>query len=217
MSEPALWQFIYNRVKTAIPNCPDAVIRQEIFAVMIDFTSRTNSWVEEVPIVVPADGHSVTFTVTGGVPFRLMSVYDPLVEPVNKRWVSSGISMRIPGTLSIYQSAPEDRSWVAAVAKACSDEAMTGTPPDEVGTGYPVIDPWIVEQNNDAIFYGALHYLHRMQAKPFTNEKAAAGYGAMYQAAKSEVFVNNMRTNVYGGQAWAFPQGFATTARKGWT
>lgn len=212
MTEPAPWQFIFNRVKSQIPACLDALIRQEICAVLIDFTADTNIWVEEVPVTVPADAHQVTFTVTGGLPSRLMSVFKP-GDPLRK-WVSGGITMRIPGTLEIVQSAPEDRDWMVAIAKACNEVATTGEPP--APTGYPVVDSWIVDQNNDAIFYGAMHYLLRMPAKPFTDPKGAAGYGALYGSTKSAARVNSMRTNVYGGQAWQYPQGFATTSRKGW-
>ena len=215
MSEPEPWTRIYNRVKATIPAATDAVIRQEIFAVMIDFTSDTNIWVEEFPFVTDPNTVDYVMPVIQGVANRLVLVYDAATEePYN--WADNYITMRIPGTIHLTRSPTEAKNWVARIAKSCNTDKMdAGTPPKP--TGYPEVDDWIVNQNNDAIYYGTLWYLQRQPAKPYRDPTAARENQLMYGSAKSQVRVNNMRQNVFGGQAWQYPQSFATISRKGWS
>src|SRR5882672_1648757 len=103
MTEPAPWTRIYNRIKAQIPAAPDAVIRQEIWSVMIDFTQDTNIWVEEIPIVIQPNVTTYPFTTTFGRAHRLMMVFNPdnNTNTGRFRWAQGGITMRIPGILEL--------------------------------------------------------------------------------------------------------------------
>jgi hypothetical protein len=224
MTEPAPWTTIFNRIKTQIPAAPDAVIRQEIWSTMLDFTTDTNIWIEEVPIAVLPNITSYNFTVTHGYPTRLMMAWDNAGDdPARKtHWPQGGMTMRVPGKIELFHKPTAAQSWMIAVAKATSDERFVFVDPPTVPptppspTGYPEVDDWIVNQNNDVIYYGTMYFLQRQPSKPFGNVQAAKENGAIYQSGKSTVRVNQMRANVYNGQAWRFPQDFRTTARKGW-
>ena len=214
MAEPAPWTQLYIRVKTHIPGAIDAVIRQEIFAVMIDFTSSTNIWREEVPLHIEPNVLSYPFQVTAGLPNRLMRVWK--VGDQFRNWADSSITMRIPGVIELWRAQNEAVEWTAQVAKACStDQMTTGTP--AVATGYPVIDHWIVDKNIDTLFHGALAYMYRQPAKVYFNKEAAGANYVLYNSGKALARADDQRMNVYDAQAWNFPQSFATVGRKGWT
>jgi hypothetical protein len=213
MSEPEPWTEIFNKVKVEIPGAVDAVIRQQIFSVMADFTGSVPLWQEDVPFVATPGTLVYPLTVTDGRMYRLMRVYK--ADDPRQTWVQGGISMRIPGQLRIWQSPNEQQNWVAVVAKACSNPVLAGDPPKS--TGYPAVDEWIVQNYHDVISYGALSYMYRMPAKSYSNPKAAADNNASYMAGKAQARSDNIRANVYNGQAWTFPQDFATVSKKGWT
>ena len=222
MTEPAPWTRIFNRIKTQIPAAPDAVIKQEIWSTMDDFTADTNVWVEEVPLAVTPDvtTYNINPLLHSGYPSRLLLVWNDLTNDPRDRyhWATGGITMRVPGILQFVDVPTTAASWVAAVAKTPSEERVVlAVPPatTPTRTGYPEIDDWIVNSNSDAIYYGTMNFLQRQPSKPYGNEKAARENGLIYQSAKSTARVNAMRGNVYGGQAWRFPQTFATQ-RKGW-
>jgi hypothetical protein len=211
MSEPQPWTKIFQRVKTQIPSASDAVIRQEVFNTMIDFTQDTNMWLETVEVDVQPNLVTYPLTITVGQPFRLMVVYkdgDP-----QQNWADSNITMRIPGILQLARAQPEAVKWWATIAKTVSTPLLDTDGDD---TGYPAIDDWIVDTNNDVIFYGVMWFLQRQPAKPYRDPNGAKENGAIYQSQKSQARINALRSNVYNGQAWRYPQSFATISRKGW-
>jgi len=212
MSEPEPWTMIFNRVKAEIPGAVDAVIRQQIYSVMIDFTGSVPLWLEEVPFTVIPNTLVYPLTVVDGRPYRLMIVYK--ADNPRQTWVQGGITMRVPGTLRMWQTPSEQQSWVAVVAKACNNVKLD---PSGKSTGYPVVDDWIIDTYNDLIFFGTLAYLQRMPAKSYSSPKTAAENNAIYMSAKASARSDQIRMNVYNGQAWTFPQSFATTSKKGWT
>lgn len=218
---PLPWTGIFNRIKSQIPAAPDAVIRQEIASTMLDFTTDTNIWIEEVPIAVLPDvtSYNINNALHGGFPIRLMMAWnDNSTDPASKfHWAQGSMTMRIPGIIELFTKPTVAQSWKAAIAKATSEDRMVSVPPAlPVSTGFPEIDDWIVNMNNDVIYYGTMYFLQRQPSKPYGNAQAAKENQMIYQSSKSTVRVNAMRTNVYGAQAWRFPQTFATVSRKGW-
>jgi hypothetical protein len=212
MSEPAPWTTLFQRIKASVPGATDAMIRLEITAVLVDWTQDTNCWTEDVPFVTAQDEVDYEMVLDGGTANRLMLVFDPTVQP--PRWVMNGISMPVPGQLHFYYAPEPGKNWVARIAKACSTPAVTGTPP--VLTGYPVVDDWIIDKWHDDFYYGVLAYLQGEPSKTFSDPKSSSGAGVRYRSGKSQAKVEVQRMNLYGGQAWSYPQGWSTISRKGW-
>lgn len=221
MTEPAPWTQIYNRVKSQIPAAPDALIRNEVWSVMIDFTQDTNIWVEEIPFTIQPNQVLYPVTVTHGLPHRLLLVYN--VDPNNMyngdryKWADNGITMRIPGTIQLYRNPVNPQNWMAVIAKSVLDGRFDTTVTPPVLTGYPEIDDWIVEGHADCIYYGLMFFLQRMSSKPFGNPTSARENQLLYNSQKSKARVDNIRTNVFGAQSWQYPQGYQAITRKGWT
>jgi hypothetical protein len=213
MTEPAPWTLLFNRVKASLPGATDALIRQEIGAVLMDFTQDTNLWIEEIPFVAIDNTLNYPLTLTGGTANRLMCVYDPENDPPH--WYMHGVSMQVPAVIHFVRQPEPGQDLVATIAKAASTPAMdTSVPPKP--TGYPEIDAWIVEKYADVLYYGTLSYLQLEPVKTFSDPRLGTANGARYQSGKSQARVEAQRANIYGGQSWIFPQNWATISRKGW-
>ena len=217
MTEPLPYRGLYERVKSIIPAAPDALIRQEITYIMMDFSADTNMFVEEVPLNIQPNTLDYPFILqNGGRANRLMVVYDPnTITSGYYNWADGGISMRVPNIIRLARAPSEAKLWTAVIAKACGTPLMdTGTPPKP--TGYPEVDAWIIDKYVDTLCYGVLWALQRLPAKPFRDPVGAKENDLLYNSGKSNARVNNMWANVYNAQAWRFPQAFRTISRKGW-
>jgi len=217
--EPAPYTALFNRVKATLPSGVDANIRQEISAVMADFTKDTNIWTEMFTINVQPNVFQYPITPAQGTPYRLMLVYDP-AQTTNAfpRWVDNSISMPVPGVINVVRVPAQPTTWNAIVAKMCSTPLLVSTPssPLPQPTPYPAIDGWIVLKNADVLYHGTLAWLQRQQAKPYTDPKMHGQNRALYLAGKARARVDVQKENTYGAQAWTYPQGWATVSRKGW-
>jgi len=213
MSEPEPFTKLFQRVKSQVPSCADALIRQEISNTLLDFTQDTNIWQETFDMNVVPTQLIYPLTVTVGTANRLMLVYKD-TDPW-RRWADNWITMRVPATIELARGMAQNELWHAVIAKATSTPMMTDdTPP--VDTGYPEIDEWIVDQFSDTIYYGTMWFLQRMPAKSFRDPAGAKENSALYGSSKTQAKVQAMRMNVYNGQSWTYPQSFATISRKGW-
>jgi hypothetical protein len=203
---PSPFDRIYADVRKDVPSVPEAVLRQELFRVMDDFTQHTNIWQETVEFDVMPPNRSYVLTVMDGQPNRLLFVYD--VNAPIPYWPASGITMRIPGTIQLYYLPSQAATWAAVLGKRTSD------PVDPVSK-YPVIDDWIVDKYADPIGRGVLARLQFQPQKPYSNPMLAQPNQRAYLSGRAEARINDSHTNVYNGQAWNYPQGWGTTAKKG--
>lgn len=207
---PSVWKRGYDDVKMHIPGLTDAVYWQMMYHVLNDFLDRTNLWQETVPIDVVPTSLRYTFTVADqGEPNRLIIVYDPANEDPNPKWVMGGVQMNIPGVLQLNYAPSTGTVWNAVVAKTLDMVSSDNYPDMGAGT-------WIIDKYGDGIMYGILGRLMNMPAKPYTNAKLSKDYWQTYVTERGKARTDGLKANVFGGQRWMFPQGFATVRRGGW-
>jgi len=207
------WERLYADVKIDVPGLTDAVFKQKLFQVAKDFVEQTNVWVEQVPITGMPNVTEYPFTLAGmGTPNRLLMLYDPAISvPNNYRWVQSGVSMPIPGTIQVRYAPSTQTDWVAAVGKSFTDPADA--------EGYPELDDeydWIVDKYRQAFYYGVIARLQSQPAKPWSNPNDARRNNQLYISERSKARADVLKQNTYGAQAWNYPQPFASITRKGW-
>ena len=217
---------LFADIRKDLPSVNDAVVRQEIFRVLDDFTQHTNLWQENVPIHVVPNQFSYSFTTVTGRPNRLMLVYvdpglpyaapntlpvpaPPDAPAIGTYWPMGGLSMRVPGVLQLPRVPNTAADWIAVVAK------RTAEPLD--ADSYPVIDEWIVDKYADTLGRGVLARLQLEPQKPYSNPMLAAANQKAYISGRSMARVNDNHANVYDAQRWMYPQGWATVTRKPWT
>jgi hypothetical protein len=205
------WTRLYSDVKISMPGVTDAVFKQELFRCVKDFMEQTNIWTEDIPVDVEPNVLTYDITLGGaGVCNRLLVVYDPKMSPY-KQWVQNGISMQVPGVITLLYSPSTAVVWHALIAKNITE------PVDN--ESYPELDPdamWIIDKYRDAFVYGTMARLQYQPAKTYTNPKEAARNNQYYITNRSLARGDAVAANVYGGQRWQFPQGYATINRKGW-
>jgi hypothetical protein len=207
------WERLYADIKIDVPGVTDAVLQQKLFQCAKDFIEQTNIWTEEVPITGMPNVTVYPFTLAGmGVPNRLMILYDPAISvPNNYRWVQSGVSMPIPGTIQVRYAPSTQVDWVAVIGKSITD------PSD--AEGYPELDAdygWIVDKYRMAFYYGTLARLEAQPAKPYSNPNLASAHNRLYITERSKARTDVLKQNTFGAQAWSYPQAFASITRKGW-
>ena len=214
MTVPASpWDRLYADVKVSLPGVTDAVYAQELFRVFRDFTDQTNIWQETVPITGMPSTTSYPFTVAGkGAPNRLLMMYDPKISnnPLDRRWVQTGVAMQLPGIIVVGYAPSEQVAWEAIVAKT-----PTGVNADK----QPDLDDedlWIVDDCEQALYFGVMAFLQRQPTKPYTNPQQAADNMRQYVSQRGKTRTDVIKKNTYGAQSWSFPQQFSTVARKGW-
>jgi hypothetical protein len=210
----APWDRLYSDIKIQIPGVLDAVQAQVTFSLFKDFCDKTNIWWEDIPVPVVPDVLTYNFVPTPpnkGAINRLLLLYDPTVNDPDKKWVQSGVSMLVPGTIVLAHAPSTAVTWHAIVAK---------TPLDPVDTqGYPDIDAefkWVLDKYREALTYGILARLQMMPGKPYTNAQMSNFNNRNYVSERGKARTDALKANVFGGQRWQFPQGFATVRRGGW-
>lgn len=198
---------IFNDIRKDLPSVPDAVVRQELFRVMDDFTQTTNIWREDVAFPVDPALLSYTLTITEGKPNRLLLVYDTAAPTLY--WAAPGITMRVPGVIQLWRPAPQAGTWSAIVAKRTSVPLSSDN--------YPNIDDWIVDKYADCIGRGILARLQFEPQKPYSNPMLAQANQRAYIDGRSLARANDGHANVINGQSWRFPQTWGTVSRKAWS
>lgn len=197
---------IYADIRKDVPSVIEATFRQEAFRVLDDFTQHTNIWQEEVPVAIVPNTTTYNLTVVNGKISRMLFVY--MAGADVKRWPANGVSMRVPGILSLQRKTTSAENWIVVVAKRTSD-------PVDTATKYPVIDDWIVDKYADTLGRGILARIQLQPQKPYSNPMLAAVNQRAYVSGRSEARVNDEHHNVLNAQRWMFPQGWATTQKKG--
>lgn len=206
------WKRLYDDIKIQIPGVLDAVQAQVTFSLFKDFCDKTNIWQEEVAVPVLPDVITYPFVLLGrGQPNRLMMMYDPAQGSRDKHWVQGNVQMTVPGILTISYSPSTAATWNAVIAKTPIDPTMTDKYPNMEPSAY-----WIVDKYREALTFGILGRLQKMPGKPYSNSKEAKDNTQYYISERSKARTDMIKANTFGGQRWAFPQGFATTTRKGW-
>lgn len=214
-----LYARLFNDIKVSIPAAIDAVIYQELWRVIEDFLNQTNIWVEEIPFTVNPQTREYTLTPVGkGCIDRLLMVFDPANAAYDKRWTQQGITFMPPNRVRLMHAPSTQTTWMAAVAKNIDDKDIP--PGDNVVSPLPVFEPdagWIIDKYRDAFRYGTLGYMFMQPSKPYSNPKLGSFNWQAYITERGRARTEVLHGTVYGGQRWMYPQGFATTARKGWT
>ena len=220
---PGPFDRIFADVRKDVPSVPDAVLRQELFRVMDDFTQTTNIWQEHVIVHILPPHTSYTLKTESGKANRLLTIYEAVLQvdpritpsptptplPPNRYWPGGRVTMRVPGVIQLWNQPSYEMDWAVVVAK------RTAEPLD--AEKYPVIDEWIVDKYADTIGRGVLARLLLEPQKPYSNPMLASVNQKAYISGRSQARANDGHANVYGAQNWIYPQGWATVTRKPWT
>lgn len=183
-------------IRPHLPGAVDEAIIQELFLACQDYFKKSMSWQEELDFVVRAgEDRGMVMPFAGRI--------DMLVGVMNRdRRQVFGAFMPDNGTVALRHRLHADETFTAVVTLTVTD------PTDK--KSYPIIPAPVVEAATDDLIHGILSRMMSQPSKPYTNLMMAQFHGTKFNGGASRAR-NAVRTgNVFGGQAWQFPQQFRT-------
>lgn len=187
-----------DNLRIRAPGVLDGVLQLELYNALDAFLQATNIWTQDIQ-----------FTAIGGTLCGATIDIEPdygsiyqLMWTRNSQKMNQLMSMMEPGTLEYLQPVSDTDTWTATCAITITDPTTSD--------GYPVAPAWIVDKYRSIIIHGTLAMLFSQPAKPYTSDKLAIFHGKHFEAGKGKGKAEAQQRNLYGGQAWRFPQAFAT-------
>ncbi len=200
-NSPAV-QRLFNSVTSRLPGILDSQVQDEFFETIDELFTETNAWKEEVPFETITDVTNYDVIPTGNAKtLRLMWVVNDEGRPIVG-------TMATPGCLVLGKKPSQDGlTYNASIALSITD------PTDR--DNLPVFPSWVLDKYRAYIFEGLVGRLMSQPAKPYTNQTMSVYHLRRWRNAMVKIRTEAAQMNLFGGQAWAFPQQFRTTRRRG--
>jgi hypothetical protein len=231
-----------DRVRVGAPGALDGVIRMEMYEVLKEFFQRTNIWLLELPIfVVPETNDYQLTTGQNVVVNRLMAVQRPRSPPPpGGPWPPAYAPMCPPQYLSVTQGegtfteaqnplfrttrdgallnagskCPILRIWQNPTANETWIATLALTPCDPTDAdGFVEPPDWIMEKYLSGLASGVLSRLMLQPGKPYSSQPGMQFHGRKFNEAVGLARTEVRNMFVFGGQRWAFPQGWNSRYR----
>jgi hypothetical protein len=193
---PAMTRIMQN-ARIHLPGALDAAIKLEFFNVMDQFFRESDCWREQVDFTVRTT--SLVYEIESD---EGNAVVVKLIELVDANDIPVRAIMEIPGEVTLYELPIEVRTLSATVSLTTTDPVS-----DE---DYPVFPDWVAQKYHDAIIAGILSRMMAHPAKPYMNERMGIYHGRRFRGYIAQARKDANQKNLYDGQAWRYPQNFAT-------
>jgi hypothetical protein len=190
---------LMKNIRIRMPGVLDDVILLELYNTFDSFLQGTNIWKE-----------NITFTAQYGAAVGDTVIIEPevagqiyqLLGVINSQGTQERMVMPNPPEL-VYVDIPSTTDqWTAQVAITCTDPVTRD--------GYPVVPDWILAKYRQVITDGTLSRIFSQPSKPYTSDKLAIFHARLFEAGKGKAKAEASQQNLYRGQAWRYPQAFAT-------
>jgi len=202
---------LMNNARLRLTGATDAVLQQELFAVMDEFFKKSNVWNEDIDVAVP--GLDPAGTIYELVPSgsalidKLLWVFQKPADTSIGRGPGVNAAMSIPGQLTLQTQPSSDVIYTVTVALTVQDPTLKN--------GYVTFPAWVLAKYREAILDGLLGRMMTQPSKPYTNSQMAVFHMRKFVQAAASARVEWARNNTYRAQAWAFPGGFSGGSQRG--
>jgi len=197
---------LMDNLRIKLPGALDGVLQLELFNTLDEFLKTSCAWQETIQFTTRDGVREYYLTPVGPAQIVRLMWVRYADEEVRELYVEA--SMAIPGTLVLRHDPEPAKEMEARVTMTISDPVRRD--------GFPVVPDWIMAKYMDDIMDGVLGRMMGQIAKPYSSERMAVlhtrRFGGAMQRARAEV----LHENVYGGQRWNFPQGFASGRQRIW-
>lgn len=194
---------LMDNARIKLPGALDGVLTMEFYLVLDEFFRSTNIWEEDIPFDVTATSLSraanpeaFTYEILpaeSGTILRLIGLRDMDGIPQHG-------DMAIPGTIVLAHSPNVDTTYIATVSKTVTEPTTR--------QGYPVYPEWVLIRYFSDILDGLLGRMMMQSAKPYSSPQMGQYHLRRFGAAVSRAGSEAGRKNLWGAQAWRFPQSF---------
>lgn len=199
----AIQNRIFDSAKIRLPGALDAAIWLEYFLICEDFLRETSAWKELIEftatpatlsyIEAPAQYTHILTLPTGSVAMNLFGVFDIEERPQKA-------TMDVPGEIVLDEPPAQATQLYAYISLTVGEPAGIDALPE--------IPEWIEERHWPALLDGLLYRMMSQMGKPYSAAQMALIHGRRYHSRRSQARVEALRQNMYGAQAWRFPQTF---------
>ena len=186
---------LMNDCRLRLPAATDGVIKHELFQVMDEFLKGSHVWQEDI---------SITTTATG-------KTYE--IEPEDNQAIIYTLMLVLNGTTQISASLADPTLLVlenepGVVATYVATVALSVVDPVD-SNSFPYVPDWVWQMYRGEIMNGVLARMMSQPAKPYSNTTLAAYHASKFRTGISFAKRKAWSKNLFAGQRWKFPQGFA--------
>lgn len=197
MSLEAAFTRIMSNARVSLPGALDSAIQLEMFNVLDEFLRTSQVWREDVNIVTRTD--RLTYDVDSDD--EQAEVVD-LLGVVNENDTPIAATMPVPGELILASLPQEVTTYTVSISLTVMDPVTTDN--------YPRCPEWVLTRYRQGIVDGVLARMMSQPAKPFASERLATYHLRRFRDAIAIARTHGNHANLHDGQAWRFPQNFAT-------
>jgi hypothetical protein len=187
-----------------------------LWGVIKEFLQDTNAWIEHQKLLVTANVNCYNVTPRdGGQIIRLVGVVDGNRVPVNA-------TMSNLGRLDIHQMIN-----ISSVDIPLTDTSTASNHPwhfcivknitfPQTKDQLPIAPDFVLRVYSGTIVDGVLGKMMMQQAKAYSNVTLGKYHLQRFRDGIGIARNDTWNQNVFGGQRWRFPQGFATNSQRTW-
>jgi len=188
---------LIDSARMRLPGALDGALKLELFAVLREFTQRSDAWREWIEITTAPPEQEYDLVIDHrGLINRLIVVRDPTMPDQ----VTVPATMARLGTVRL-KNAP------SSVVTLGVEVAVTVNDPTDA-LGFPYFPLQLLQKYHNGLLDGLLSRMMAQPAKPYSSEKGAMFHGRNFLNAINLAKRETRTANLFGGQAWRFPQTF---------
>ena len=190
-----------NQARVKLTGSSDAGIKAELFDVLHEFFSDSDSWHETltVPIVVGTTTYSL-IPAHGGKIIRLLGVFDPNNIP-------QPAFMPEFGTLSLVYPSNTSQNYTVVVSK----QVQLPTTRDDV----PDAPHWVLPVYERTILDGVLGKMMGQQNKSYSSDTLSTYHLKRFRDGIAMARTAASRQNTKGAQNWSYPRQYRSSSQRG--
>ncbi len=203
-------RYLYSRVRAQLVGASDAAVRMAMFDMFHEFFNDSSIWKEVIPgNILPsvllyqlvAGGAQDFFDIDPvGKIIRLLGVADANYVPIPADMPEPPI-MRLAYPPSMVTSV-----WAAVIKNVDTPVTVSAL---------PEVPYHIVQTYLPYLLRGVLGLMQQQKDKPYTDAKMATLNYQSFRQGVNMARTNALRNNLFGSNAWRFPQAFRTRTQKG--
>lgn len=196
---------LLNLSRTELPGASDAGIKAQLYDVAREFFKDSNSWYEfiQFPVLTGVQDYRITPRDEGMIQ-RLAAVWDS-----NHITLPSILPHSDPPSAVLHLVYPQNvnQTGTAVVTK----QIVEPTTNDML----PVAPKWLLPLYHETILDGVLGKMMGQSTKSYSNDTLSTYHLRRFRDGIMQARVASERANLYGGQAWRYPNSFRTNSQRG--
>ena len=196
---------LLNLARTELVGASDNGIKGQLYDVCREFFKDSNSWYEHISVqILSGHRHYRLTPVEGGMILRLVTIWDKnfIVLPAIMPHLE-------PPSADLELVYPQNTSFTAKVV--VTKQIVEPTTRDML----PDAPRWLLPVYHETILDGVLGKMMGQSTKSYSNDTLSTYHLRRFRDGIMQARVASERANIYGAQAWRFPNSFRTTSQRG--